>query len=671
MDTPLISAPRLILSAPSSGCGKTTLTTGLLKVFKADYPSLTAYKCGPDLIDPTFHSCALGVHTYHLDPWYLSTENLKGMIATYGSDRLNLIEGVMGYYDGIGTSGEASTFSVAQATQSPVVLVLKAKGASNTLGALLKGMTSYRENHQIQGVIFNDGSKSLAPLYRQLCQENGLRYLGYLPHRSALEVPSRALGLVPAEHWAETQTFLEQISLSIKESIDLEGLLEIAHSAPPLPLSRPWHIPDHKDFSDVVLAVAQDEAFFAVAPESLDLFRVLGVQVTQFSPLHDTALPEGTSALWLPHGTPELFAKELSENSSMKESILSALNRGIPTVAEGNAPSYLGESCQGFPQVGYLPTPAEPVNPLTHFGYGTLSSNQDTLLWKAGDSVKANCYCNFHLESPSLPAFHFSKASGASWEDTGLSETLYCASPQIYFAGNVPAALRWMGKALPQSAPLAPMDIEKMSFAIIKKELAERGDNRIPKELEPIVMRCIHTSADFSYADNLRFSQEVLEKATEAIQHGALWVTDTTMALSGISAIALEKVGNEKKCFITDPWVVEESRRTGQTRSRLAVDHVAEELRLEFERTGIQKPVIFAIGNAPTALLRICELMDEGHLNPALVIGVPVGFVHVVEAKEMLLNRLDCPYIVARGRKGGSNIAAAICNALLYRLTRS
>ena len=201
-----------------------------------------------------------------------------------------------------------------------------------------------------------------------------------------------------------------------------------------------------------------------------------------------------------------------------------------------------------------------------------------------------------------------------------------------------------------------PGDIEKRSFEIITQEL---GDRTFDPLEEPVIKRCIHTSADFDYADNLVFSPGAVRKALEAIRSGALIVTDTNMGKAGVSKKTLASFGGEVLCFMADPDVAEAAKREGTTRA-VASMRKAAALSRETE-----SPLILAVGNAPTALVEICSLMDAGELSPALVIGVPVGFVNVVAAKELLLER-DVPSIVAKGRKGGSNIAAAICNAILY-----
>lgn len=199
-----------------------------------------------------------------------------------------------------------------------------------------------------------------------------------------------------------------------------------------------------------------------------------------------------------------------------------------------------------------------------------------------------------------------------------------------------------------------PMEIEKRSFEIITEEL---GNRKIEEKYAPVIKRVIHTTADFDYADNLVFSEGVLEQALSALQNGAVIVTDTQMAKAGINKKALAKLGVEIYNFIADEDVADMAKERGTTRSAACMDKAA----------GLGRPVIFVIGNAPTALVRIYELVQEGKIKPELIIGTPVGFVNVVQSKEMIME-LAVPYIIARGRKGGSNVAAAIVNALLYMI---
>ena len=214
--------------------------------------------------------------------------------------------------------------------------------------------------------------------------------------------------------------------------------------------------------------------------------------------------------------------------------------------------------------------------------------------------------------------------------------------------------LRKVNKMKVELENVRPMDIEKRSFEIITEEL---GDKKLIPGTELVVKRCIHTSADFDYAENLCFSENAVQKAMEAIKEGACIVTDTHMAKAGINKKALARYGGEVFCFMSDEDVAKIAKENGTTRATASMDKAAK----------MDRKLIFAVGNAPTALVRLYELIENGELSPELIIGVPVGFVNVVQSKELIMDA-GVPYIVARGRKGGSNIAACIVNALLYMI---
>ena len=203
---------------------------------------------------------------------------------------------------------------------------------------------------------------------------------------------------------------------------------------------------------------------------------------------------------------------------------------------------------------------------------------------------------------------------------------------------------------------IKPMDIEKRSFEIITELL---GDTKLDPENELVIKRVIHTSADFDYVQNLVFSEHAVAQGIEALRGGCDIVTDTQMARAGINKTILSKLGGQVHCFMSDPDVALEAKERGVTRAIVSMERAAK----------LPKPCIFAIGNAPTALISLHEQMQAGKLTPALIIGVPVGFVNVVESKELIIGSA-VPHIVARGRKGGSNVAAAICNAMLYQIMR-
>ncbi len=207
-------------------------------------------------------------------------------------------------------------------------------------------------------------------------------------------------------------------------------------------------------------------------------------------------------------------------------------------------------------------------------------------------------------------------------------------------------------------ANVLPKDIENRSMEIIESEIPKEILDEMDPLEKPIIKRAIHTSADFDYLENLKFSKDAVKKGLEAIKNGAVIVTDTNMAKAGINKKEIAKYGGEVLCFMADEDVALEAKTNGTTRATACINKAAK----------LDKPIIFAIGNAPTALVRIYELVKEGKLKPELVIGVPVGFVNVVESKELILQLDETPFIVARGRKGGSNVVASICNAILYML---
>lgn len=205
---------------------------------------------------------------------------------------------------------------------------------------------------------------------------------------------------------------------------------------------------------------------------------------------------------------------------------------------------------------------------------------------------------------------------------------------------------------------IKPKDIETRSFEIIAKELGQRGIE-LPEDQDMVTRRVIHTSADFDYAETMKYSRDAVRVAKDMLKNGADIVTDTNMALSGINKKTLAQFGGSAHCFMADEDVAKEAVNRGITRAAVSMERAV----------NIKKDVIFAIGNAPTALIRLFEMMEEGIFTPKFIIGVPVGFVNVEASKELFLNS-DVHFIINKGRKGGSNVAAAICNALLYELRR-
>lgn len=432
---------RILIAGTNSGCGKTTVTLAVLSALKARGMELSAFKCGPDYIDPMFHRKALGVPCQNLDPYFCTGEQLRDQLAS--TSGLAVIEGVMGYYDGIGTQGCASTYDVAARTDTPVVLVVNARGMYTSAGAVIKGFQSFRPNSGLHGVIFNGVSPMVYSGLKQIAADTGVKALGFLPNMPQLTISSRHLGLITADEIDDIHRKLEQLGEEAERSIDLDGLLALAQAAKPL-TARPKSSPAPVR---VRIAVAKDEAFCFLYEENLSLLRELGCELCCFSPLRDLKLPEDIGGLYLPGGYPELYAGQLSQNAAMLDAVRSAITRGLPTIAECGGFLYLHQDLDGIPMAGVIPASACKTGKLQRFGYIQLTAQQDNLLCDRGASIRAHEFhyydssdvgCCFAAEKPSGPR---------RYSCVHASPTLYAGFPHLYFPANPSFARQFVRKA--------------------------------------------------------------------------------------------------------------------------------------------------------------------------------------------------------------------------------
>lgn len=327
--------PRLLIAGTGSGCGKTTVTCALLQALVHRGSKPGALKCGPDYIDPMFHSRIIGAKSSNLDLFFYPENTAKFLLAKNARDcGITVLEGVMGYYDGLGlTSDRASAYHVAKATRTPTVLVVNAAGASLSVLATLEGFARFRPESGIRGVILNNCSPMVYPALAEAIRErfeDKIRPLGFLPRMPQCALESRHLGLVTADEVAGFQEKMEQLAVQAEKSLDLDGLRKLAEQAEDLcyePLSFPNGEP-------VRIGVARDRAFCFYYEDNLALLRELGGELVFFSPLEDARLPEDLHGVYLGGGYPELYAKALSENQSMRDSFRKALENGLPCVAE-------------------------------------------------------------------------------------------------------------------------------------------------------------------------------------------------------------------------------------------------------------------------------------------------------------------------------------------------
>ena len=447
-----MSAPRLLLCAPASGGGKTTLTCALLQALVNRGANPVAFKCGPDYIDPMFHSEIIGAKSRNLDLFFLGADTTRHLLEenSRGSG-LALIEGVMGYYDGIGLSAEASAWDLARTTRTPAVLVLDGRGRALTAAAVVKGIRDFRPDSGIAGVVLNRVSPMLYPRLKEAIEgETGVKVYGFLPNRPDCALESRHLGLVTAAEVAGLREKLSALAVQAEETVDIDGLLALAASAPEL-AAKPMALPEPVEGKPRI-AVARDKAFCFYYADGLALLERLGAELVEFSPLADGGLPEGTCGLYLGGGYPELYAEALADNRPMREEVRAAVLGGLPTVAECGGFLYLNQTLadgegREWPMAGVFPGRAANTGRLGRFGYITLTAKTDGLLGPAGTKIPAHEFHYWDTDAPGS-AFRAEKPqSTRGWDCAYHTPTLYAGFPHFHFCAARSAAQRFVAAA--------------------------------------------------------------------------------------------------------------------------------------------------------------------------------------------------------------------------------
>ena len=434
---------RLVLAGTNSGCGKTTVTCAVLQALISRGLRVGAAKCGPDYIDPMFHSRVIGAKSSNLDSFFFDRDTMRYLLAHNGQDcDITVIEGVMGYYDGLGlTSTRASTYEAARETESPVVLVVNARGAALSVVAAVQGFLDFAPDNNVQGVILNGCSAmSYGALARELESRLGVRACGYLPRLPECALESRHLGLVTADEVADLREKLRQLAEAAEKTLELDALLEIAHNAPVLDFTPPV-LPEKG--APVRIGVARDRAFCFYYEDSLDLLRQLGAELVSFSPLTDERLPNGIQGLYLGGGYPELYAAQLEENHALRRQIRDAVHTGMPCIAECGGFMYLTQAIAGRAMVGALPGDCFDTGKLTRFGYITATAREDNLLCRAGEQVPMHEFHHWDTPQPG-DAFGAEKPSGKQWRCAYATDTLYAGFPHFHFYAKPVMAQRFL-----------------------------------------------------------------------------------------------------------------------------------------------------------------------------------------------------------------------------------
>ncbi|MDD6188318.1 MAG: cobyrinate a,c-diamide synthase [Clostridiales bacterium] len=444
--------PRLMFCAPASGSGKTTVTCAVLRALLRRGLMPMACKSGPDYIDPMFHSQVLGTRSCNLDMFFFSRATTRNLLEECSRQAdVTILEGAMGYYDGIAMSVDASAYALAEATETPAVLVVDGRGRAISAAAEVQGFQSFRQPSRIAGVILNRVSPMLYPrLAETISRETGLPVMGYLPVMEDCSIESRHLGLVTAAEISDLQQKLDRLAEQAEKTLDLDGLLALAQQAPELETKLPTKVSEAKK---VRIAVARDKAFCFYYEASLQILRDMGAELVDFSPLTDSALPENVHGLYLGGGYPELYARQLAENEAMRCSIYRAVSEGLPTIAECGGFMYLHKTLRDgdgmpWPMVGVLDADAFPTGKLSRFGYVTLTAETDSLLFHAGDTMPAH---EFHYWDSTEPGQSFTARkpqSARHWKAGIATESLYAGFPHFHFASKPEAAGRFLEKAM-------------------------------------------------------------------------------------------------------------------------------------------------------------------------------------------------------------------------------
>ena len=448
--------PRILLAAGSSGSGKTLITCGLLEALVERGLKTASFKCGPDYIDPMFHSRVIGTKSRNLDTFFTGSEVTKYLLTRNARDcEIAVMEGVMGFYDGVaGTTTTASAYDLAKVTDTPVILIVNSRGMSVSLAAYVKGFLEYKKDSHIKGVIFNQMSPMLYPRMKKLLEEElGVAVLGYVPKVEDCVIESRHLGLVLPDEIPELKDRLHKLAGVLEETLDIDRILELAGEAPDLLDAKPESVTDFRLSEPVRIGVAEDEALCFFYADNFRLLGEMGAEIVPFSPMEDKQLPDDLDGLLLYGGYPELNGKKLEQNTTMKDMIREKLKAGMPCMAECGGFMYLHEEMEGmdgnfYQMAGVIPGKAYRTPKLSRFGYVTLTQKKPALGMEDFGEIPAhefhyfdseNCGGDFHAAKPE---------SKRGWDCIHGTDTMLAGFPHLYYYGNPEVPKAFLKKCL-------------------------------------------------------------------------------------------------------------------------------------------------------------------------------------------------------------------------------
>jgi len=422
-----------MLAAPHSGSGKTTITCGLLSALKTKGLEPCSFKCGPDYIDPMFHRNVIGIPSGNLDTFFTEDEVTKELFVKEYSGDIAVIEGVMGLYDGIGgVELVGSSYDLARVLNTPIVLVIDAKGAGRSIIAQIKGFLDYDNCNLIKAVILNKTSKSFGDVLAPLIEsELGITCLGTVLEKKDMELSSRHLGLVLPDEVLDLQDKLQEEARLVSEGIDIDKLLSIAGSATDLDVKIASK--NIANANPVKLAIARDEAFCFYYRENIEMLKSHGVKIVEFSPLNDSKLPEGISGILLGGGYPENYLQQLSTRASIKADIKRALDKGMPVLAECGGFMYLlnsitDESGKVYNMVGAIDGSAIWKGKLVRFGYVTISGD--------GVAIKGHEFHYYDSDNNGDSLVATKPTGNRSWQCIHKSGNSFMGFPHLYYPSS-------------------------------------------------------------------------------------------------------------------------------------------------------------------------------------------------------------------------------------------
>ena len=442
---------RILITAMESGAGKTVVSCALMKAFMNRGLKVEGFKCGPDYIDPMFHRRVTGTPGYNLDPFLQGSSGPHELLKRQKAD-IAVIEGAMGYYDGRGGTQEASAYELAAGEKIPVLLVIRPKGNSLTLAAQVNGLKKFRSPDQIRAIFLTGCSPSLYRYLKEILErETGIPVAGFLPVLKEAELESRHLGLVTAGEMKDLEERIRMTAETLENTTDLSLLLKLMDCGAEIPSPEPDKAAAPKACR---IAAAFDEAFCFYYRRSLESLAECGASILYFSPVHDNGLPE-CDGLYLGGGYPELYAKTLSGNRSMRKMIRQAVLNGMPTIAECGGFLYLQRELedaagQSWPMAGVLPGKGYKTDRLVRFGYSYLCPKEDSLLFRKGERIPAH---EFHYWDCTENGTDILSVKGNKTEDKGvpcgfIRSSLYAAFPHLYLDGELPLAKRFVDAAV-------------------------------------------------------------------------------------------------------------------------------------------------------------------------------------------------------------------------------